>query len=314
MNKNINKVIKDDESIYPIIIKNKDIDLQLKPFLKWPGGKRNISKHIYDSMPKNFNNFIEPFVGAGSVFMGYFSDLNLNNNFEKKILINDINSELINVYNCIRKDYKKLICEINKINDDFMLDPKNKFYEIRQWDRDETFKEIDVFKKAARTIFLNKTCFNGLFRVNSDGYFNTPWNGKIKVNFYDIKNLKNISNFLKKVNILNKDFNDIINYVSKGDFIYFDPPYDVLNKNTFTSYDKTGFNRDDQKKLADMFKKLDKMGCFVMMSNHNTEFIQNLYEQFNFKYIKASRNVNSDGSKRSKVTELIITNYKLEKN
>lgn len=166
------------------------------------------------------------------------------------------------------------------------------------------------YARAARTIYLNKTCFNGLYRVNSKNEFNVPYNGKDNINTYDGENLIAIHMYLtmNDIKIMNTDFEEAVETAEAGDFVYFDPPYDSIN-NSFTSYTDTGFGKEEQERLADIFKELDKKGVYVMLSNCNTPFIQNLYKDYHIHVIEAKRSINAKGNKRGNVEEVIITNY-----
>ena len=185
------------------------------------------------------------------------------------------------------------------------------YYEIRNLDRDKKkFNKLSDYKRAARTIYLNKACFNGLYRVNSKNEFNVPFGKKNKVNTYEGQNLGIICGFLNYNNIrlLSVDFEEAVKDAKKGDFVYFDPPYDS-DTTTFNSYTEDGFDKEEQKRLAEVFKDLDKRGCYVMLSNHNTTLVNELYKDYNIHVIEAKRNINANGKKRGKVEEVIITNY-----
>ena len=185
------------------------------------------------------------------------------------------------------------------------------YYKIRDLDRDlKKYQKFANYQKAARTIYLNKACFNGLYRVNSKGLFNVPFNKKNKVSTYDASNLLLVHTYFvnNDVKIMSTDFEKCVENCQENDFVYFDPPYDTLN-NSFTSYTEEGFTRKDQERLFKTFKKLDQKGAKVMLSNHNTDFIKELYKDYNFHVITAKRNINSNGNKRGLVEEVIITNY-----
>jgi DNA adenine methylase len=189
------------------------------------------------------------------------------------------------------------------------------YYLIRNKDRDKIkFKKLADYKRAARTIYLNKACFNGLYRVNSKNEFNVPFGKKTKVNTYEGQNLGIIHSYLNfsDVEILSVDFEESVKNAKKGDFIYFDPPYDS-ETSTFNSYTENGFGKVEQERLARVYKELSDRGCYVMLSNHNTKLVQELYKDFNIHVIEAKRNINSNGKKRGKVEEVIITNYVNEK-
>ena len=275
--------------------------IKVKPFVKWAGGKRQILDKLKSYVPDEFNTYFEPFVGGGALLF----DL-----APKNAIINDSNEELINVFNvlCDEKKYNKMCKYLNKYE---RKHDEEFYYEIRNIDRNKKkFNRLNDSKRAARTIYLNKACFNGLYRVNSKGEFNVPFGKKSKVNTYDGENLLNVHSYLtmNNVNFLCTDFEDAVSTAKKGDFVYFDPPYDS-DTSTFNSYTEDGFNKDEQRRLAKVFKELDKKGVKLMLSNHNTILIKELYKDYNFHIIEAKRSINSNGKKRGKVEELIITNY-----
>lgn len=275
--------------------------LKGKPFVKWAGGKRQIIDKLKEFAPSEFETYYEPFVGGGALLFELSP---------KNAVINDCNSELMNVYECIKDEnrFNKMCIELNhyeaKHSEEF-------YYEIRGKDRDKSkFKKMADYKRAARTIYLNKACFNGLYRVNSKNEFNVPFNKKSIINTYDGQNLGIIHSYFNfnDVKLLSCDFEDAVNDAKKGDFIYFDPPYDS-DTEIFTNYTEDGFGKEEQIRLSDVFKKLTDKGCYVMLSNHNTKLINELYKDFNIHIIEAKRNINSNGKKRGKVEEVIITNY-----
>ena len=275
--------------------------IKAKPFVKWAGGKRQILDKLKKLVPEDFNTYYEPFVGGGALLF----DLAPEN-----AVINDSNEELINVFNvlCNDKKYSKMCRYLNKFE---RKHDEEFYYEIRNIDRNKKkFNKLNDSKRAARTIYLNKSCFNGLYRVNSKGEFNVPFGKKTKVNTYDGENLLNVHSYLtlNNISILCTDFEDAVSTAKEGDFVYFDPPYDS-DTSTFNSYTEDGFNKDEQRRLAKVFKELDKKGVKVMLSNHNTTLIKELYKDYNFYVIEAKRSINSNGKKRGKVEEVIITNY-----
>ena len=275
--------------------------LKAKPFVKWAGGKRSIIDKLISLVPEDYNTYYEPFVGGGAM---------LYELQPKKAVINDYNSELMNVYECI-KDEKKFANMCTELNKHEANHSEEYYYEIRDLDRDKKkFNKLAAYKRAARTIYLNKACFNGLYRVNSKNQFNVPSGKKNKVNTYDGPNLGIIHCLLNffDIKLLSTDFEEAVKDAKKGDFIYFDPPYDS-DTSTFTSYTENGFGKEEQKRLAYVFKELDKRGCYVMLSNYNTELIKELYQDYNFNYIKAQRNIGASAINRGKVEEVIITNY-----
>lgn len=276
-----------------------------KPFVKWAGGKRQIVDKLLMYAPDEFNTYYEPFVGGGALLFELSP---------KKAVINDSNKELINVYNVLRNEEKfKKMCSI--LNTYEKNNSEEFYYELRNKDRNKSsFDRLSDYKRAGRTIYLNKACFNGLYRVNSKNEFNVPFGKKTKVNTYDIGNLITVSNYLtmNDIKILNVDFEDSVKDAQKGDFIYFDPPYDS-ETSIFNSYTEDGFDKEEQRRLAKVYKELSNKGCYVMLSNNNTTLIKELYKDFNIHIIEAKRSINSNGKKRGKVEEVIITNYKNDK-
>ncbi len=278
--------------------------LKGKPFVKWAGGKRQILDKLIKYVPEDFNTYYEPFVGGGALFFELSP---------KNAVINDSNEELINVFRCI-KDEEKLTKMCNELNHHEANHSEEYYYKIRNIDRDKKkFNRLSDYKRAARTIYLNKACFNGLYRVNSKGEFNVPFGKKLKVNTYEGQNIGIIHAYLNfnNINILSIDFEEAVKDAKEGDFIYFDPPYDS-DTSTFNSYTEDGFSKDEQIRLSNVFKDLSDRGCFVMLSNHNTVLINELYKDFYIHKITAKRNINSDGKKRGKVEEVIITNYEID--
>lgn len=272
-----------------------------RPFVKWAGGKRQIINELKKYVPDSYNTYYEPFVGGGALLFELMP---------KNAVINDQNEELMNVYNVLCNDekYTKMCRLLNSYeknnNEEF-------YYEIRNKDRHKkNMSKMSDYTKAARTIYLNKACFNGLYRVNKNNEFNVPYNKKGKINTYDGENLLTVNMYLtmNNVKILCTDFEEALKDVKEKDFIYLDPPYDMIN-HSFTTYTKDGFDRSDQIRLSEIFKHLDKKGAYVMLSNHDTPFIRETYKDYYIHKIEAKRNINSNGAKRGTVTEVIITNY-----
>ena len=274
----------------------------MHPIVKWAGGKHQLLEKIKELMPKEYNNYYEPFIGGGALLFELTP---------KNATINDVNLELLAIYNCMKDDelYKLMLDELDKHeknhNDEY-------YYEVRSWDRDNRFELEPLWKRAARAIYLNKACFNGLYRVNAKGYFNVPSAKKEKVITYDLDNMEAIHNYFKNDNItiLSGDFVEATRTAKQGDFVYFDPPYDNFeDKESFTAYSKFDFNKDDQVRLANCFKDLTNRGVKCMLSNHNTKFINELYKDFNINVVNAKRMINANASGRGNVEEVIITNY-----
>ena len=272
-----------------------------KPFVKWAGGKRQIIDKLKQYIPDEFNTYYEPFVGGGALLFELSP---------KNAVINDSNKELMNVYSvlCNEEKFKKMCSVLNSYEANHSEDF---FYELRNKDRNKkTFNRLSDYTRAARTIYLNKACFNGLYRVNSKDEFNVPFGKKTKVNTYDGSNLITVSNYLtmNNVKIQCVDFEESVKTAKKGDFVYFDPPYDS-DTATFNSYTEEGFGKDEQRRLATVFKDLDERGVYVMLSNHNTILVKELYKDYHIYVIEAKRNINYNGKKRGKVEEVIITNF-----
>ena len=275
--------------------------LKPKPFVKWAGGKRQILDKIKEYLPEEFNTYYEPFVGGGALLFDLIPE---------HAVINDSNKELMNVYEVL-SNYELFIKMCKELNIHERKNSEEYYYKIRDLDRDiKKYEKMTNYQKAARTIYLNKACFNGLYRVNSKGFFNVPFNKKERVSTYDAENLLLIHTYLTNndIKLMSTDFSECVKLCQENDFVYFDPPYDTLN-NSFTSYTEEGFDKKQQERLANVFKELDEKGVKVMLSNHNTDFIKELYEGYNFHVIKAKRNINSKGNKRGSVEEVIITNY-----
>lgn len=293
-----------------------------QPFVKWAGGKRTLIKKINDYLPPALANgtierYIEPFVGGGAMFF-YIAQLYS----VPELFIFDINQDLIMCYQTIKKEVNDLIENLERIETYYsglsIQSRQSWFYYVRRMHNDErysfNYKKFNQgwVNRSARFIFLNKTCYNGLYRVNSRGDFNSSFNLYEK-NFqiYDKENLLKASEVLQKTHIECGDFTECRRFVTPKSFVYFDPPYKPLNKvSSFTAYSKSGFNDDSQVRLAGFFKELDKAGTKIMLSNSNClPYFQTLYDGFNIHSIKAARMINSNGNKRGKIKELLINNY-----
>jgi DNA adenine methylase len=271
-----------------------------QPFLKWAGGKRQLLPEIRKYIPKKISTYYEPFIGAGAVFF----DIQ-----PKRAVINDVNTELVNVYECIKNHADELIDDLKKHEND-----SEYFYSIRDLDRQPEYKKLTPIERASRIIYLNKTCYNGLFRVNSQGQFNVPFGKYKNPQIVNEIVIKAVHNYLSsnEVRITNSDFEMVLETAKKGDFVYFDPPYDpVSDTSSFTGYSLDGFSKDDQKRLKYVFVELDKRGCKVLLSNSATEFIMDLYEGFHIEIVSASRNINANASGRGKIDEVLVRNYEL---
>lgn len=272
-------------------------DTNTAPFVKWAGGKRQLLEHLSVRMPKEYTDYYEPFVGGGALL------------FHQKpswAFINDINRELIHTYTEIRDHVGPLSVLLSSM--DQVTCTKEFYYEMRERYNDKLkTKDYDT-EMAALFIYLNKHCFNGLYRVNRKGQFNVPWNQKEQVRSVDVENIKNISYYLKSVTITCQDFEASLETAKKGDFIYFDSPYAPLNPTSFDSYTKEGFTEEEHRRLAKVFRELSERGCYCMLTNHNTELIQELYQDYLQEEVDVRRAINSDPKKRVG-KEVIIRNY-----
>ncbi|NPA81409.1 MAG: DNA adenine methylase [Epsilonproteobacteria bacterium] len=275
-----------------------------QPFVKWVGGKRGLLEQIIPLFPIKFNNYHEPFVGGGAVFFELYSKEFLKN---KKVILSDINEELIITYQVVKEKPLELIKRLEEYKENH----SNEFYyEIRELDRKNNYKTLSPLEKATRFIYLNKTCFNGLYRVNKKGFFNVPIGRYKNPNIVDREIILSASEALQNVTILHQSFEKVLKYVKKGDFIYFDPPYYPLNKTSnFTSYNSNCFLEEEQIKLYNVFKELDKMGCYVALSNSDTIFIKELYKEYDINIVNANRFINSKSSGRGKISEVLVRNY-----
>jgi DNA adenine methylase len=277
---------------------------QYQPFIKWVGGKKGVLKQILPLFPKQFNNYYEPFVGGGAVFFELFSRGLLK---DKKIILSDINSELINTYNVVRDNPHELILNLEKYK---YQHNKEFYYKIRDLDRVEEYNKLSNLEKATRFIYLNKTCFNGLYRVNKKGYFNTPIGSYKNPNIADKYTLLNASEALQNATIKQHSFEEILKYTQKDDLVYLDPPYYPLNKTSnFTSYDSNSFLEDKQLELFELFCKLNNKNIKLIQSNSDTDFIKKLYKQYNIEIVNANRFINSKSNGRGKINELLIRNF-----
>ncbi len=275
--------------------------LNAKPFLKWAGGKRALLPDILRLMPKQFNNYFEPFVGGGALF---FELARLGKLQNKKAYLFDANKELINTYLTIQNNHKKLI---KQLKDFSAKHSKDFYYEIRSLDRQDGFGSLPNELRAARFIYLNKTCFNGLWRVNSKGQHNVPMGSYKNPTICDEDTIISAHYALQQATILNEDFAKVQELAQENDFVYFDPPYYPLNAtSSFTAYNENVFLEDEQKRLFDVFKTLADKNIFVMQSNSDTDFIKELYKKYSIEVVECNRFINSNASDRGKIQEVII--------
>lgn len=263
-----------------------------RPFLKWAGGKSQLISQYIPLFPQDFNTYYEPFLGGGAVFFHLHP---------KSAVLSDINPELINVYCCVRDCVESLIELLGKHQEKH---DKDYYY----WMRSQNYQT--PLEKAARLIYLNKTCFNGLYRENSQGKFNVPMGKYKKPSICQPDLLRSVSAALQSAEIKVRSFEEVVNYAKKGDFVYFDPPYHPISATSnFTAYSRYSFTEIEQIKLKDVFLELTKKGVRVMLSNSYCDLIRELYRDFQIKEILAARAINSNGNKRGKIKEVLVMNY-----
>jgi len=268
-----------------------------KPFIKWVGGKRQLIKEIKSYMPKSYNRYIEPFIGGGALY------------FELKpedAIINDYNPELTNLYQVIKDKPDELIDDLAT-----HINTSEYYYYLRALDRDvELYRDLTSVQKASRFIFLNKTGFNGLYRVNKQGQCNVPYGRYVNPKILDEQNILSCSQQLSTTTIKTGDFENIKEFVKEGDFVYFDPPYVPLNAtSSFTGYTDKGFDDDMQFRLKELCDYIDSIGAYFMLSNSYTEFVLELYKGYDIKTVQANRALNCKASGRGKVNEVLVLNY-----
>ncbi len=274
---------------------------QYQPFIKWVGGKRGLLDQILPLFPRDFNSYYEPFLGGGAVFFELFSKGLLNG---KRVVLSDINKELVNTYNIVKSEPLNLIKSLKEYK---KRHNKEFYYKIRELDREEGYEKLSDLEKATRFIYLNKTCFNGLYRVNKKGYFNTPIGSYKNPNIADSDTILGASEALQNATIVEQSFKDVLKFAKEGDLVYFDPPYYPLSVTAnFTSYDSNTFLEDEQFELFEVFDKLADSGVKVIQSNSDTEFIKELYKEYDITIVNANRFINSKSSARGKITEVLI--------
>lgn len=269
------------------------------PILKWVGGKRQLLPQIRKFIPTKISSYYEPFLGGGALLF----DIQ-----PKKAIVNDYNEELINVYNAVKNDVELLIDDLKK-----HVNTQEYFYEIRAKDRDEkNYSHLTEIERASRILYLNKTCYNGLFRVNQSGEFNAPFGFYKNPNIVNEITLRGVSKYLNNndIKFLNGDFEHSLKGIRKGAFVYFDPPYDpVSSSSSFTGYTQGGFNKDEQLRLKLLCDNLNQRGIKFLLSNSNTEYIRELYKDYQILNVQARRSINSVGSSRGEVDEVLVRNY-----
>ncbi|MCL1857781.1 MAG: DNA adenine methylase [Oscillospiraceae bacterium] len=269
------------------------------PVLKWVGGKRQLLDELVPLLPNKITTYCEPFVGGGALL------------FElqpKVAYVNDINDELIGVYNVIKNDVEALIIALQHFKNE-----SDYFYSVRDWDRDKSkYFSLSDIDKAARMLYLNKTCYNGLFRVNNAGEFNSPFGNYRNPNIVNAPTLRAVSSYLSTatVHLSAYDYKEVLKKLPKGTFVYLDPPYDpVSDTANFTGYSRGGFSQTDQIALRSVCDELNANGIKFMLSNSATKFIKEQYASYNITTVQAKRIINSDSSKRGEVDEVVVRNY-----
>ena len=274
-----------------------------KPFVKWAGGKRQLIPQIEKHLPEKFSSYFEPFLGGGALLFHLLS--------EKKNLkghVSDLNSDLVLSYVTIRDNLTSLLKSLQKHSDNYFSDSKSYYYSVRE------FNPKSQIEKVSRLLFLNRTCFNGLYRVNSKGKFNVPLGRYSNPNIVQEDNLRAVNQFLNQNKIIIKcqDFSSTIEKAKKGDFVYFDPPYQPVSKTAnFTSYTNSNFGLNDLKRLAKVSNQLTKKGVNVLLSNSSSKQVRELFssKDWEINKIVANRAINSDSNKRTGHSELLIKNY-----
>ncbi len=276
-----------------------------RPFLKWAGGKGQLLPELTRRTPARFARYHEPFMGGGAFFFNLWSSGRLKHGG----VLSDYNRDLIDCYQTVRDHAEELIAKLRDYKD--YATNREYFYEIRSWDRQPGFEQRSPVDLAARMIFLNRTCYNGLYRLNKKGKFNAPFGYYKKPLIVDVENMYEVSRALKSVDLRHGDFTDVLTYAEPGDFVYFDPPYAPLSSTaSFTHYTGRGFGEDQQRRLAEVFRQLADRGCYVMLSNSYTDLTRELYSSaLSAGTVRASRKINCDGAKRGFIDELIACSY-----
>jgi len=290
------------------IIRFKDFAKEVKPVaknklaipvVKWVGGKRQLLNEITPLIPKHITTYCEPFLGGGAVLFSLQP---------KKAIVNDLNSDLIAAYEVIRDNVDELINLLKQHQN-----TQEHFYSVRDMDRDKgVYQSLSKEVKAARLLYLNKTCYNGLFRVNSSGEFNTPFGYYKNPNIVNEPILRAVSTYLKASNIqfFSEDFSETLKRVPKGGFVYLDPPYDpVSDTSSFTGYNKGGFDKEEQVRLKKCCDDLTKREVKFLLSNSATDFIKELFKDYTITIVDAKRAINSDATKRGAIEEVLVRNY-----
>ena len=295
---------------------------KIRPFVKWAGGKGSLIPQINNFYPYELKNgtierYIEPFIGGGAVLIDILQKYNVQEAYAF-----DINKDLINSYNAIKNNVNELITILREIEAEYLQlgqeDRRTYFYDIRnQYNENELQDDEQNIQRAAQFIYLNRTCFNGLYRVNKNGKFNVPFGSYKNPTICDEKNLRELSDLIQNVEFIYGDYTRSMEYIGENTFLYFDPPYRPLNiTSAFTSYTKEDFNDDNQRELATFYRELNNRNAKLMLSNSNPKntnkedtFFDELYNGFNIDEIYATRMINANSNGRGKVSEIVVTNY-----
>ena len=269
---------------------------KIYPIVKWVGGKRQLIDELAENMPSSYHRYFEPFVGGGALFFSLQP---------KQAYISDKNEELINMYSVVRDNVYELLDDLmnHKISKEYFL-------ALRDIDRSSRYMRLSCVQRASRFIYLNKTCFNGMYRVNSRGQFNVPFGYYVNPRIVDTENLLKASILLQQAEIVHADFSHILQKVQQHDFVYFDPPYVPRNKTSnFTGYTKERFSLDMHLQLKDICDELDTKGVLFMLSNSDTAFVHTLYKRYEIKKVCTSQVISACVRGRGKVSEVLIKNY-----
>lgn len=270
------------------------------PLLKWVGGKRQLAPALRALFPeeRRIKNYIEPFVGGGGMFLSLQP---------QRAVINDFNKELMNVYQVVKDQPKELFAALERHTNTL-----DHYYEVREQDRASDYAALSQVEKAARIIFLNKTCFNGLFRVNSQGFFNVPYGYYKNPQYREYSKIMALSHYLNHnaITMLSGDYSVVGEYITPGTLVYLDPPYaPISDTSNFTGYTQSGFSIGEQVRLRDFCVEIGEKGAYFMLSNSNSPLIKELYADFQTHQVKAQRNVAANAASRGAVEEIVITNY-----
>ena len=274
--------------------------VKMSPGLKWAGGKTQLLDQLTSKMPKTYNRYFEPFIGGGALWLSVAPP---------NAFINDTNKQLMNLYSQLKINPDGIIDTINKL--DRNACDSEYYYQVRSKYNEKIAENLLDAECAGMMIWINKHCFNGLYRVNGKGLFNVPYNNKTNITSFDENNIYTIADYLQNsdTSITCMDFETICSDVKTGDFVYFDSPYVPASSTAdFTDYTKDGFSEQDHRRLAALFRDLDQRGALIMLSNNNVPFVHELYDGYNISEISVKRMINSNATKRTG-EEVIITNY-----